>query len=391
MIYEAQEIIKLVFQRLESNFVLPPQSNLLSCFIPDTPESYDSDLIEFALGDIGKQIVSFAMAVDIDHPEVANVFDGAFRSDSDFAECVLEILKVAKFAKENNLTKVVPSILKSAARNKVAKDVFKKLSLPASCQMHARLLTQQSRNALRQQKKITSIDLRIIWRRGKELWNTLPNSFAQHVRFNTLHVDEIEHAERKAERYLELGCKDLYSLIMSDLQDFKIKQEKYFGFNRITMTNAAVILAKLLGFELFVRNTGNLVYKIVAPYNLFPELTKNGSPIFFEYQPRAYPFHSLSQHIPDDMRRVVNLIEAFPDAGKKPIFDALWFLVPGLNQPEKAQGGWYFHKDGKCVKFFDEAEAKMALDLFMIKKNYINPILLGERDGKCYFITYWLN
>jgi len=296
----------------------------------------------------------------------------------------LEILEVAKFAKEKNLTKVVPSILKSAARNKVAKDVFKKLSLPASCQMHARLLGQHARNNLRKQKKTTSIDLRIIWRRGNELWHALPNSLEQYIRFNTLHVNEIEYAERKAARYLELGCKDLYSLIMSDLHDFKIKQEKYFGFNRITMTNAAVILAKAIGFELFVRNTGKPVYKIVAPYDLFPELTKSGN-AFFEYQPRAYPFHVLSQHVPEDMRRVVNLIEAFPDAGKKPIFDALWFLVPGLDQPEKSQGRWYFHEDGKCVKFSNEAEAKMALDLFMIKKNYINPILLGESRREMLF------
>ena len=43
---------------------------------------------------------------------------------------------------------------------------------------------------------------------------------------------------------------------------------------------------------------------------------------------------------------------------------------------------------GKELKFDTIEEAQKALDIEFLKNEYIVPILLGEVDGNCYFISY---
>ena len=57
-------------------------------------------------------------------------------------------------------------------------------------------------------------------------------------------------------------------------------------------------------------------------------------------------------------------LEAFPELGGKPVFDHFLVVVPGL-------------------------DGDMAHEKELISEGRIIPVLLGERDGKCYFISYW--
>ena len=40
-------------------------------------------------------------------------------------------------------------------------------------------------------------------------------------------------------------------------------------------------------------------------------------------------------------------------------------------------------------RYTSKDDALKSLDRILIKGNYIYPILVGERDGKCYFISYF--
>ena len=140
-------------------------------------------------------------------------------------------------------------------------------------------------------------------------------------------------------------------------------EQAYYGFNRITMTNAAVILAKSLGFSYSVlgfpgENSEKKITvnrKFFGKYNFDPEQTLEfspyvsemaGSPIFtqkqqnpYTYEPRVYPLHELSDIVPDNVRDTISRLEEFPDAGGKPIFDHFGVIVPGVALPQQAPKG----------------------------------------------------
>jgi len=71
------------------------------------------------------------------------------------------------------------------------------------------------------------------------------------------------------------------------------------------------------------------------------------------YEPRAYPLYELMNIASDNMLRLVEHLDSFPCINNKTMFDDYIVLAPG-NIKEKVQ-----------------------------------PILLGERDNKCYFICLW--
>ena len=73
------------------------------------------------------------------------------------------------------------------------------------------------------------------------------------IRGNVAYNDKISFYYKKAMRYSELGCSGISRQIMSYVKQLKDQcHELYFGFNRITITNAAIILAKYLGYKLNV-------------------------------------------------------------------------------------------------------------------------------------------
>jgi hypothetical protein len=164
--------------------------------------------------------------------------------------------------------------------------------------------------------------------------------------------------------------------MLCDIEAFKSKQESYYGFNRITMTNAAVILAKQHKYH-FVRSAnGGVLISIPSDYftslsnkiYVFDalslevreyELPKSG---FLNYVPRVYPLHNLV--VPDSMWKIIDCLERFPDADFRPIFDTYWVMFPGTEEEK--------------------------YDMYLLKQGIVCPILLGERDGKCFFISYWV-
>jgi hypothetical protein len=157
-----------------------------------------------------------------------------------------------------------------------------------------------------------------------------------------------------------------------------------------------------------IRADGKIVVnrKFFGKYNFDPEQQIEfspivshaaGSPIFtqkqqqpFNYEPRVYPLHELSDIITEDIQKTISLLEAFPDAGGKPIFDHFGVIVPGVAFPVEGDGPFsFFDERGMLHTYTFRHEALKVLDTILIKNGYFYPIIVGERDGKCYFICYW--
>src|SRR5690606_27755983 len=139
--------------------------------------------------------------------------------------------------------------------------------------MHVRLLKdKQEREEIRCLKRMQSIDLQGVYKKGEDAWNAQPDNFNRFLRFDTAYQDELNKAEKKAKRYEDLGCTAMASEIRRTIEMFKENiEQSYFGFNRITMTNAAITLAKSLGFTFIPPQTA--MYPVSSPDALQGKIT----------------------------------------------------------------------------------------------------------------------
>lgn len=384
----------------------------------------DDDLLEFSLGKVGQKLRLFAQNVDFQHPEIVSIFDGAIANDQDFAQECLELLTLAQFAREHNLYKIIPQLGRALTKESLTRNIIKKIDIPQNNRMHVRLLKDgKEREEIRMTKRMQIIDLQSVYKKGEEIWNAQPDNFTKFLRFDTAYQDDLKVAEKKAVRYEELGCSTLASEVRKSIEAFREHMEQsYYGFNRITMTNAAVILAKSLGYTYTPpaeithaymgmgahRSEGKITVhrKFFGKYNFDPEQTMEfsplvsqaaGSPIFTQktqpplnYEPRVYPLHEFNEIITDNVKKTVGLLEAFPDAGDKPIFDHFGVIVPGVAFPPAREGmATFLNERGMIQSYNAREEALKTLDTILIKGEYFYGVLVGERDGKCYFISYF--
>lgn len=383
---------------------------------------YDDDIVEMSLGNIGQKLKSFAREVDFSHPDLYAVFDGALADDQDFPQQCIELLSLAKFARQEGLCRIMPMLGKFVTKESLGRNIIKRIDHPAAARMHIRLLKNpEEREEIRLQKKMQVIDLTSVYRKGEEAWRAQPEDFKRFLRFDTAYQDEIQKAEKRAKRYTDLGCSALAEEILKTVEHFKENMEQaYYGFNRITMTNAAIILAKSMGFNYIPAQPPSLYVskddfsnKIVVQrrffgsYNFDPEYfpveyspvvsAHAGTAVFcqrtappFLYEPRVYPLHVFWDIANESVVNTINTLEAFPDAAGKPIFDHFGVIVPSVNFPQAKNGVYSFaDRGGVCQSFNSREEAVAELDAILIRDRIIFPIIVGEKDGKCYFISYF--
>ena len=112
-----------------------------------------------------------------------------------------------------------------------------------------------------------------------------------------------------------------------------------------------------------------------------------------------------------DVLKLVERLESCPQFNGKPMFDHFLVLVPSpqpirwsaaetvsiktpkkciVKKGENKDEEKYIVMNGETVNVFnDPIRAKVCLDEILISKKLVTPVLLGERDGKCYFLSFW--
>lgn len=368
--------------------------------IPDIVHKImDTPNIEVVLGSFGVRLQSFLKAIDLSHPDVPVIFSQIFSDDLMFYRDVRELIELADYARERSikvLSKVAGKILRQGY---IPKTVLDSIDSPSNNLHRIRLLkTQDERNLARAQKDMQVVNLNIITKKGDEIWNSQPDNFRSYLRFNRPYEEEIKQAEEKAARYERFGLKELTQRVLNSIFEFKNQlQEMYYGFNRLTITNASVILAKFLGCKLITSWSSNFnelrSYRISVPKDIFGSYSFETTPTgdAFDYEPRVYPLDMLWDIVPISVKQIVDHLENFPDAGGKSIFDNYIVLTPSPLYPRFGLDGKFGFRDStRTDVLFNTRELAMeALDRVLINKCYIFPILLGEKDGKCFFISFW--
>jgi hypothetical protein len=297
------------------------------------------------------------------------------------------------------------------AADKRNKEAARYYANPPSKQFTRLLKTREERDAVRSQKRMQVIDLRSVYKKGNEVWMAMPRSFLSFARGQSVFEDEIQKAKEKASRFHEIGCISMYQDIMQGVEAFRQQQsDTYYRFNRVTLTNVAMILAKASGYRMapspsmLIGETGQ---RLIVPQTIFGEYSfqYDGSP--FErsafrtavrssnlvYEPKVYPLHDMWGIATDNVRKIVEHLEAFPEACGKAIFDNYLVVVPGVSYPivpaEHNDEYCFRNRSGQVQHYKSREDACQSLDCILVHEKLLCPVLVGEKDGRCYFISYW--
>lgn len=372
-------------------------------------KDFDLEVCEAALGSkLAKRLRGFALAVDLSHPSISELFEGQL-VEGDFSSDCCALLSLAEFARKNeptifNRIKKIGQDFESPS-HRWRKSVEKSLDDPSNNQLYVRFVKERKeRDKIRSTKRMQTINVGIIEKKGHDIWSSHGDTFSNYCRYDNVWAEEIEQARKELDRFKKLGCDDLSFGIEKDIENFENQiQDNYFGFNRIPMTHAAVILAKVHGYQIKNSSYRNR-YSILIPRNYFnlPNFkhdfvvqdirAQDADYSWFNYEPRSYTVKEMMDHkvVSSEMKEILDYLENLPEVGGRPIFDHYRVLVPGISYPK---GDWsrgsYVNRQGRKITG-NVAQIKIELDMMFIKDGLFCPILLGEKDEHCYFISYWV-
>jgi len=350
-----------------------------------------------ALGNaLGSRIKRFATDVDFEHPGFTEAFEGSLNGDSSFSRMCCEVLHLSQIATKEKMH-VAPKLYKlvvgSGEKSKIHKEIERCIDSPSKNQLHVRFMkTRAERDAVRETKRMQVMAMATIAKKGMELWDSLPDSFVNYARGRNIHEDTIKDGNDKAGTFESLGLAGLAGSIKEDVSVFQQHvDDAYYGFNRISMTAAAVVQAKILGFTMQKCPTRKN-WTIQIPLSYFGDFkfySKEYTPDqTLEFNPRSYTFNELASVAPEKVVKIIDRLEAFPDFNGKALFDHYRVLVPTVNFPNRGQSSCSVVIDGE-TKVGTYNEVSKILDKELIVRGYLNPILLGEKNENCYFIGYW--
>ena len=307
------------------------------------------DVVRVGLGDLGSRLKAFSEVVDFSHPHLDMC--SAELTKPKLSQRIHEFLETAKFVSDQNMKLVIKELPRMVIRG-VSKEV-KALDDPRLTGQYVRLLASaEHREAARLRKESRAHDFYYMYRKKVEAWETTPSDFEiYHRGNNNKFQQELQKAEDKKQRYRDLGLVSFGAAIDDSIHEFKDQfSAPYFGFHKLTVTQAGLILAKLHKCTYEARG-GSSMRRIWWEK--------------MEYVPRIHPLHTM-ENVPKSIKKLVDFLEEYPPANRKSIFDHYLVIVPSVTK------------------------APEMVDALGIEKGEICPILLGEADGKCYFIAYYM-
>ena len=292
-----------------------------------------SDFLYSLLGDVGIGLFNFALKADRSNVEL-----NSFLSSNN-ALCFLEILTIAKIAKENNLDLAFKAIANEARTAVVDLD---SIAISKEDRRYARFMNKEQKDIIRFSRKEHALSSVFFRTKIAKSFNAFPN------RLDFLEV--IKTYEKIYNRYFSLGCEELAFKVNTVLKKLK---DDFVGFKRMSIFDAACFLAKINGFISYENN-----------------ILINTQRASYQFVPTIYPYEQVKKFASEEVSNIINKIES--DA----LFDEYLVIVPSF---------------GACFKKLEEKinTPNRVDDLKILEKNLLKSLVLGDRDGDCYFICSW--
>jgi len=371
------------------------------------------DLIPVMGEFMATKLKNFCDQVDLDHPTIQDLMKKGFQTDSEFNSTLREIMELLSL-NGTSMTKVMGLLRDSFTKAKSMKEVRVAIFKPPT----RTLRTAEARRLARSKKTAKEVGLKE-WLEKAKHWHDHPSSFVQFARLNDSHRETVALNEKKAAKMDDLLMTSLAGSFRKRNEIIaNFLNERYCGFTKLRMIDTAIVLAKVHG-AIFKEDYRSVSYPRrvfdQCPFWLEPNtvyLAKNKAPDgdqnkehrvtveacmipdIFAYRPRAYPLHEFTAKMPEHVQEVVKAVEDHQDMLGKALFDQFWVIVPGVAlAPEMHNyaGHWVIRrgKENNCELHPSAESAEKSLDVILTDTGTVCPALLGEKDGKCFFLTYW--
>lgn len=362
--------------------------------------SSTKDQVSKALGPLGIKIKHFAenFNPEIPHPDVFSIFNGELTSEQEgtFSRDASDIIDVIE-DKQDISVFVAEALYRYIAKHKSYDLLLSRIDDPLGNLLHARFMPEKERNMIRRQKMSQKIDQQLfLHKSGGGYWKSEPSNFLDYLRNNMIYASDIEEANLRQKHFSDLGLTLMAAEIQSSVE--KMKKDaadfQHYGFNKISLVTASVILGKQSGFEYISKPFGRGNEIVLDPrtikWNFFPEekdrLFDDSDLEFLHFAPRVYRYDDFEPMASKEMKKIVYHIENFPEALGYPIFDHLRVLVAGVDYKKDV----FRLPDGGEFGDTNNEKVVAKLNFELIKQRDVAAILLGEKDGECYFVSYYM-
>jgi hypothetical protein len=359
------------------------------------------------MGEFGSKLKLFSELIDLTHPDLKEIYDGQLVGDEvGFSRDACDVLKLAAFGSESGLSEnVLENLRRVITKNPYYQTISQWIDSPVSNQLHVRFVRDAGlRASIRRSKRHQVIGLSTLYKKGTTYWDLADDSFKMFFRNGSTYQRDIDEALGRKAHFVQYGLSSMAAEIQASIDEMTLKSRlnTYMGFNKISLSLAAIIVGKQCGYEFseegnYLSNSRNAIAyakpSAFKDYAFFDDHLREDS--FWhdklEYYPRAHTFEELRPMASQEIVKLVEFLEAYPEIGGKPLFDHYRVLIPGLNYPNTFQSE-PFHfkkKDGSVAEFASIQETQLELDKSLLREKAVIGILLGERDGDHYFISYW--
>lgn len=397
----------------------------------------DHEVLKAIVGEtFADKLKSLSDVIDFTHPALPDSLINGFAANNVFATTLEELLIVA----ENNKGQKLPTL------SRVIQDtLLKSKDYRESCNAIVKPPTRcigdaKQREIARSGKKMKPIDLKEWQKSNSKNWHNYPATFRLLVRESDYLEREVSQSKGRSVKFETIGAISLSASVSKSVDQLtKFASESYIGFFKLKMVDAAIILAKLHGagfnsgnpeqgvLTVQRKNFDSIKFWLEANSKILvrkdhrksaiekkakeakeeaerkPDEKKKEKrlyvgvksfivPDYFGYAPRSYPIHEFSATKPRHIEEALVACEHHPDLDGKVAYDHYWVVVPGFDLIQESfyySSTWILRDGDECELFDTQEELQMALDVKLTEAGAIHPVLLGEKDGKCHFISIW--
>jgi hypothetical protein len=332
---------------------------------------HSEEEVIYAMGDFGRSFRNFARDIDLRHPDLKSIFLGELVNGGEFSRIATDHLKLCTYGKTWGLSdSVLKSLKRSVTSNSTYKELNGNIDSPSLNLRYLRFVkTKTFLKSYREEKRAQGMQL--IPPRD------VPSDFDDYFYGVLKYENDIKEAKKRIARLADSGLVSMAEEIEIGLNTIieKSKLSQYMGFNQINLVEAAVILGNMIGCVCSLD-------KYIIPEGTFEGQAE------CRYLPRVYPYHDLEDIASDEMKSLMDYLDEYPPLGRRTLFDHFRVLVPGGEWQESIGSLAHSSKSGSGLSFPDVLIGQKRIDETLIQKG-MTAILLGERDGEHYFVSYW--
>lgn len=352
---------------------------------------YSEDQVFRCLGELGIKLRRFASSIDLCHPELLRIFNGALGSTSDtgFSRITCDLLKIMTYSLKQKASLPLVEYLKNFLKSDLNYDTYMlKIDGVYLNQRHLRLSKDPVlRDTIRNQVEPFVVTPQTYGLEDVKTWSDCPANFKNYHRFANKYQEDIDRANKRKQHFFDHGLTSMADAIQCDITNVESSLEQYYGFNLLSLRDAAVILAKVIGLcptfvnEFPTDSSINFCMKSEILQDMKSlKISDMCSVIGSVY--RVYSFHSLSKIAPKQIVDLIQFLDAFPELNGKPLFDHYRVLIPSINYSCCNPFG--------LLSYEQLAKRQTELDLELLGSSRVIAVILGEVDGRHYFISYFV-